>query len=76
VALLTTAGIGSEVEYLVDINPHKAGKFLPATGHPVVAPGHLRQYAPDIVIAMNPVYVAEIKARLAALDVAAEVVAV
>jgi SAM-dependent methyltransferase len=75
VALLTTAGIGSEVEYLVDINPFKAGKFLPGTGHPVVAPEYLRRYRPGVVIAMNPVYVAEIRARLNALGVDADVTA-
>jgi SAM-dependent methyltransferase len=76
VALLTTAGIGSEVEYLVDINPHKAGKFLPGTGHPVVLPDALKQYNPGIVLAMNPVYVDEIRARLDAMAIAADVVAV
>jgi SAM-dependent methyltransferase len=75
VALLTTAGIGNEIEYLVDINPFKAGKFLPGTGHPVVAPEYLRHYRPGVVIAMNPVYVAEIQAQLAALGVDAEVTA-
>lgn len=76
VALLTTAGIGQEVEYLVDINPHKVGKFLPGTGHPVVAPEFLRQYEPGIVVAMNPVYVDEIRQRLASMGVRAEVTAV
>jgi hypothetical protein len=32
VSLLTTCGLDREVEYLVDVNPHKAGKFLPGTG--------------------------------------------
>jgi hypothetical protein len=76
VALLTTCGIGSEVEYLVDINPHKARKFLPGTGHPVASPEWLRQYQPGVVVAMNPVYVDEIRQRLAALNVAADVIAV
>jgi hypothetical protein len=76
VALLTTAGIESEIDYVVDINPNKAGKFIPGTGHPVVAPGHLREYRPGVVIAMNPVYVDEIRRTLAGIDVAAEVVAV
>jgi SAM-dependent methyltransferase len=76
VALLTTCGIESEVEYLVDINPHKWGKFLPGTGHAVVSPEQLREYQPRVVIAMNPVYVDEIGQRLSAMGVAAEVIAV
>jgi SAM-dependent methyltransferase len=74
VALLTTCGIGPEIECLVDINPHKAGKFLPGTGHPVVAPEFLREYQPQLVIAMNPVYQDEIRQHLSALAVAADIV--
>jgi SAM-dependent methyltransferase len=76
VSLLTTTGIGAEIEYLVDINPFKAGKFLPGTGHPVVGPETLRTYRPEIVIAMNPVYVDEIRHTLGGLGVAADVIAV
>jgi hypothetical protein len=73
---LTTCGITDEIEYLVDVNPHKAGKFLPGTGHPVVGPEFLKQYQPGTVIAMNPVYVDEIRERLAAMAVSASIVAV
>jgi SAM-dependent methyltransferase len=76
VGLLTTTGIGADVECIVDINPFKAGKFLPGTGHAIVAPDYLRQYKPGVVIAMNPVYVDEIRQQLRALDVVAEVIAV
>jgi ubiquinone/menaquinone biosynthesis C-methylase UbiE len=76
VALLTTCGITDEVEYLVDINPHKAGKFLPGTGHPVVGPEFLQEYRPGAVIAMNRVYADEIRAALTAMGVSAEVVVV
>lgn len=76
VALLTTCGIDAEVEYLVDINPHKWGKFLPGTGHAVVSPEQLREYQPRVVIAMNPVYADEIGQRLSAMGVAADVIAV
>ncbi len=76
VGLITTAGIGPEVECLVDINPHKAGKFLPGTGHAVVAPEQLREYRPDVVVAMNALYVQEIRGRLSSLGVTAEVVSV
>lgn len=76
VALLTTCGIGEEIEWLVDINPHKWGKFLPGTGHAVVSPELLREYQPGVIIAMNPVYVDEIRLRTSALGVTADVIAV
>jgi SAM-dependent methyltransferase len=76
VSLVTSAGIGPEIECLVDINPLKAGKFLPGTGHQVVAPGRLRDYRPDVIIAMNAVYVEEIRSTVAGLGLRAEVVAI
>jgi hypothetical protein len=76
VAILTSCRIGSEVGCLVDVNPHKVGKFLPGTGHPVVSPLALRDYRPGVVVAMNPVYVDEIRQQLLSLGVDAEVIAV
>jgi hypothetical protein len=74
VAMFKTCGIGPEVECVADINPHKAGKFLPGTGHLVVLPEQLREYRPDVVVTMNPVYIDEIRQRLASLGVTANVV--
>ena len=76
VAFLTTTGIAPEIEFLVDVNPHKAGKFLPGTGHTVIAPEQLREYQPGVVVAMNPVYIDEIRQRLASIGVSADVIAV
>ena len=64
VSYLTTLGITDELEYVVDINPHKHGKFLAGTGHEIVAPDFLVEYQPDVVIVMNPVYCEEIRASL------------
>jgi hypothetical protein len=75
VSLVTTAGIGPYVDYLVDVNPFKAGKFLPGTGHAVMAPEHLALAPPEVLVAMNPLYVQEIRERLAAMGVTADVVA-
>jgi SAM-dependent methyltransferase len=65
VAFLTTLGVHEEVEYVVDINPHRVGKFLPGTGQRIVAPAFLREYRPDDVIIMNPVYLREVEQELA-----------
>ena len=82
VAFLTTLGVHDEVEHVVDINPYRVGKFLPGTAQKIVAPAFLREYRPDNVVIMNPVYLREVEQELARqhceprvytiLDVAAE----
>lgn len=64
VAFLTTLGLKSEIDFVIDINPHKHGKFIPGTGHRVVSPDHLRRHPPDVVVVMNPIYVSEIRSIL------------
>jgi SAM-dependent methyltransferase len=64
------------VEVLVDINPHKQGKFVPGTGQPIVDPVFLSSYKPDVVFLMNPLYRQEIAKRLADLSVHADLVPV
>jgi len=60
------------ISYVVDLNPHKQGRFVPVTGQEVVAPEFLKTFRPDNVIVMNPVYRDEIAGRLRAMDVSAE----
>ena len=76
VAFLTTVGVADEVEYVVDINPHRHGKFILGAGKEVVPPVFLQRYQPDEVIVMNPIYVPEIKSMLATMGVATKVVTV
>jgi SAM-dependent methyltransferase len=75
VSFLTTLGVQDEVGYVVDVNPYKQGMYMAASGHEVVSPAFLKEYQPDLVVVMNPVYVREIDAELSSLDVAAELVA-
>ena len=65
VAFLTTLGVSEEIEYAVDINPYRVGKFLPGTGQRIVAPAFLRDYRPHNVVIMNPVYRDEVGQELA-----------
>lgn len=76
VSFFTTLGIEDEIAYAVDINPFKHGMYMAGTGQEIVAPEFLREYQPDLVIAMNPVYLEEIGAQLSDLGVGAELVAV
>ena len=75
VSFLTTIGrveAGSLVDYAVDVNPRKQGRFLAGTGHRVLGPADLPQQPPDLVVAMNAIYATEIRAELDRLGVAAE----
>lgn len=60
--LMQRAGLG--VNAVIDINPAKQGKYLPASGLQVQAPEEIRQHLPDgsIIFVMNSNYLQEIKA--------------
>jgi SAM-dependent methyltransferase len=75
VAFLTTIAGAGYVEYVVDVNPHRHGRFMPGTGQEIVGPEFLREYAPDVVIAMNPIYRHEIADALHGLGLEAELLA-
>ena len=62
----------SGVEYIVDVNPHKHGRFVPGTGQKVVAPEFLREYQPDLIVITNPNYETEIRRAVAKLDLTPE----
>jgi FlaA1/EpsC-like NDP-sugar epimerase len=76
VAFLNTLGIDHEVEYVVDINPYRHGKYIPGTGQRIVLPEFLEEYRPDKVIVMNPVYCKEIAEKLKELNVKTELLSV
>ncbi len=61
------------IEYVVDLNPHKQGRFVPGTGQKVVAPEFLRDHRPSKVLVMNSIYVEEIKGAIDAMGIAAAV---
>jgi hypothetical protein len=73
VAFLTTLQIWEEIEYAVDINPNKHGMYMAGTGQRTVGPEFLREYRPDVVVIMNPIYREEIQRELDRLGVSAEV---
>jgi SAM-dependent methyltransferase len=67
VAFLTSLGVGDQVEFAVDINPFKRGMHMAGTGHAIRAPEDLVDSPPDLVVAMNPIYLDEIRSTLADL---------
>ncbi len=76
VSFLTTLGAGAGIELAVDVNPYKQGKWLAGSGVRVVAPAALREHRPDLVVAMNPIYLEEIGSALAELGLEARLEAV
>ena len=59
-------GLGPERLAVVDINPHKHGKFLAGSGLGIMAPDALGKFRPDVVLVMNSIYTEEIRHELAA----------
>ena len=77
VAFLTTLKINLDmIQYVVDINPYKAGTFMAGTGQEIVAPDFLIEYTPDVVVIMNPIYQAEIQQDLNKMGVQAKLLPV
>jgi SAM-dependent methyltransferase len=72
VSFISNLALGDELAAAVDINPHKWGKFMVGSQHEIVAPEALRQISPDLVVAMNPIYLDEIGASLTDVGVEAE----
>lgn len=64
VSLLSALGIDDGVDAIVDINPHKHGKFLAGSGMEISSPASLNQVRPDVVLIMNSIYTEEIRADL------------
>jgi C-methyltransferase. len=76
VAFLTAVGMAAQIEYVVDINPHRQGKFMAGTGQEIVAPEFLENYRPDVAIAMNAVYRGEIQTELDRMGLTTQLLAV
>lgn len=48
--LLNYCGIGRDfIDYTVDLNPHKQGRFLPGSRIPILDPEEIRRRRPDLV---------------------------
>ncbi|MCA9931461.1 MAG: methyltransferase domain-containing protein [Anaerolineales bacterium] len=61
------------IQYAVDINPRKQGKFVGGTGQEIVSPDFLATYRPDVVIIMNANYKDEIGKMLQERGISAEI---
>jgi hypothetical protein len=69
---MTTLEIKDEVQYIVDINPNRHGKFIPGVGKQIVSPEFLKDYKPQTIIIMNPIYSNEIRKMVEGMGISAE----
>jgi 2-polyprenyl-3-methyl-5-hydroxy-6-metoxy-1,4-benzoquinol methylase len=76
VTFLTTVASAARVRGAVDINAHKRGRYVPVSGHPVVAPDDLVDDPPATAIVLNPVYVGEVRQQLVELGLSTRVATV
>jgi hypothetical protein len=76
VSFLTILGMEQLVDFVVDVNPNKQGKFLVGSGHAVLAPEQLHDYPSLLLVVMNPVYVSEITRLVEGLGITAEITSV
>ena len=74
VSFLNFLNVKEQIEYVVDVNPFKQGKYISGTGQKIVSPQFLKTYQPEMVIAMNPIYRQEIKATLDNLNINAQLI--
>ena len=79
VSLVSSLGLavddGAEPPAVVDINPHKHGKFLAGSGVQIISPDALRSLRPDLVLVMNSIYTEEIRRDLAERSLHPELIA-
>ena len=76
VSFISNLNLGDELAAAVDINPHKWGKYMVGSNHRIISPEELKEINPDLVVAMNPIYIEEIGKELDRLGINATLAAV
>ena len=57
----------------IDLNPRKHGRYVPGTGHPILAPAQLQGIGPRSMLIANGNYAPEVRQALHALGQSADV---
>ena len=73
VTFATSVPNAATLPHVIDLNTRKHGRHVPVTGQAVERPEVLADSPVDSVVALNPLYEAEIAGQLAELGVDAEV---
>ena len=61
------------LDYVVDVNNLKHGRYVAGTGQMIVAPEFLVDYKPDFIICVNPNYIDEIATHSQSIGLHAEI---
>jgi hypothetical protein len=61
------------VQYCIDINPNKKGKFIPGTAQKIIQPSFLRVSPSDVIFIMNKIYRKEIQETLKSMNNSAKI---
>jgi len=69
VTFLNQMKTSTDIDYIVDVNPQKQGKYIPGTGQQVVAPEFLSSHTPDTILIANEIYRDEIIKNVIKLDI-------
>jgi len=62
------------IPYAVDLNPRKQNMFIPGTGQKIVSPDFLKDFQPDSVLIVNPLYYQEIKQSVDDLGISPQLI--
>ena len=63
--LLNYTGVTADlVDYVVDLNPHKQGNYLPGSRIPIVGLDHLAKHPPDVLLILPWNLAIEVKTQL------------
>ena len=72
ITLLHQVDPDGTIEWVVDINPHRQGMFLPRVPVQVRSPESLVELKPDVVLISNPAFAEEIEKQAAEFGIDAE----
>jgi hypothetical protein len=75
VSFLSSLDVADQIGMIVDINPYRHGKYLAGSGKKIASPAALRDYEPEVLIAMNPIYCQEIAREIDGMGLKPELTA-
>ena len=67
------SNVQPQIQYVVDVNPRKFGKFIPGTAQRIVEPDFLKEFRPHTTIIMNRIYSNEIQETIRELGLETQV---
>lgn len=72
VSFLSCTDTKDDIDAIVDINPHRHGRFLAGSGNVVSSPESLKEVQPSVIFIMNPIYREEIAQTVNEMGINAE----